>query len=45
MRVKMDSRKNGNRQPLGVRGWGNPPESTRDLVGEKFTGLKGRDLR
>jgi hypothetical protein len=34
-------RKNGNRQPLEVGGWGDHPECTRDLGGEKLSGLKG----
>ena len=39
------SRKNGNRQPQEVGGWGDPPECIRDLGGERLPGLKGRDLR
>jgi hypothetical protein len=37
-------RKNGNRQPLEVGGWRDPAECTRDLGGERLSGLKGRDL-
>ena len=32
-------RKNGNRQPLEVGGWEDPPECTRDLGGERLLGL------
>ena len=39
------SRKNGNRQPQEIGGWGDPPECTRDLGGERLSGLKGKDLR
>jgi hypothetical protein len=39
------SRKNGNRQPQEVEGWGNPPEYTRDLGSERLSGLKARDPR
>ena len=39
------SRKNRKKQPREVGGWGDPPECTRDLGGERFSGLKGRDLR
>ena len=39
------SRKNGNRQPQEIGGWENLPEFTRDLGGERFSGLKERDLR
>ena len=40
------SRKTGNRQPLEREGCGeDPPEWTRDLGGERLSGLKGRDLR
>jgi hypothetical protein len=35
------SRKNGNRQPQEIGGWGDPPKCTRDLGGEKLSGLKG----
>ena len=48
--VLRSSRKNGNRQPQEVRGgregwgWGGYPECTRDLGGEKLSGLKWRDL-
>jgi hypothetical protein len=38
------SRKNGNRQPQEI-GWGNPPECTRELRGERLSGLKGRNFR
>jgi hypothetical protein len=34
------SRKNGNVQPGEVRGWENPPEYTRDMGGERLSGLK-----
>ena len=37
--------KNVNRQPQEIGGWGDPPECTRDLGGERLSGLKGRDLR
>jgi hypothetical protein len=36
-------RKNGIRQPWEVGGWGYPPECTRDLGGERHSGLKGRE--
>jgi hypothetical protein len=39
------SRKNGNRQPQEIEGWGDPPECTRDLVGERLSGIKKMDLR
>jgi hypothetical protein len=39
------SRKNGNRQPWEVGHWGDPPECTRDLEGERLLGMKWRDLR
>lgn len=39
------SRKNGNWQLWEVGGWGDPPECTRDLGGERLSGLIGRDLR
>jgi hypothetical protein len=29
----------------GCRRWGEPPECTRDLGGERLSGLKERDLR
>jgi hypothetical protein len=35
------SRKNGNRQPWEIGDLGDPPECTRDLGGERFSGLKG----
>lgn len=35
------SRKNGNRQPLEVGGWRDPPDCIRDLGGERLSGLKG----
>lgn len=38
-------RKNGNRQPHEVGGWGYPPECTRDLGVERLSELKGMDLR
>ena len=34
-------RKNGNRQLQEIGGWGDPPECTRDLGGERLSGLKG----
>lgn len=43
--VLMSGRKNVNRQPQEIGGWGDPPECTRDLGGERLSGLKGRDLR
>jgi hypothetical protein len=39
------SRKNGNRQHQEIGGWANPLECTRDLGGERLSGLKGRDLK
>jgi hypothetical protein len=40
------SKKNGNRQPWKVGGWGGrAPECTRDLGDERLSRLKGRDLR
>ena len=39
------SRKNGNRQPWEVGGWGYPPECTRNMGGERLSGPKVRDLR
>ena len=39
------SRKNGNRQPEELGGWGKAPECIRDLGGEKLSGFNGRDLR
>jgi hypothetical protein len=39
------SRMNGNRQPQEIRGWGDPPECTRDLEGKRLLRIKGRDLR
>jgi hypothetical protein len=33
------------RKPLEVGGWGDLPECTRDLGGERLSGIKGRDLR
>ena len=39
------SRKNGNRKPQEVGGGGDPLGGTRDVGGEKHSGLKGRDLR
>jgi hypothetical protein len=30
-----DSRKNGNRKPWEIGGWGHPPECTRHLGGER----------
>ena len=32
------SRKNGNRHPLEVGGWGDPPECTRELGGDRISG-------
>jgi hypothetical protein len=42
--VLRDSRMNGDMKPQGVEG-GDTLESTRDLRGEKLSGLKERDLR
>ena len=39
------SRKNVNRQLQEVGGWGDPLEYTRDLGGERLSGIKRRDLR
>ena len=39
------SRKNGNRQPEELGGWGKAPECIRDLGGERLSGFNGRDLR
>ena len=36
-------RKNGNRQPQAIRGWGNPLECTSDLGSMRLSGLKGRE--
>jgi hypothetical protein len=44
-KVLRASRKNGNRHPWEIGGLGDPPECTRDLEGERLSGLKGRDLR
>ena len=38
------SRKNGNRQSQEIGGWGAPPECTRDLGDERFSGFKEREL-
>jgi hypothetical protein len=38
------SRKNANKQPQEIGGWGNPPECTRDLGGKRLPGLIGRDF-
>ena len=38
-------RENWNRQPREIGGWGDPTECTRDLGGERLSGLKGRNLR
>jgi hypothetical protein len=38
-------RKNGNRKPWEIGVWRDPPEYTRDQGGERFSGIKGRDLR
>jgi hypothetical protein len=43
--VPRASRKYGNRQPKEVGSWGDPPECTRDLGGERLSELEGRDLR
>ena len=37
-------RMNGNRQPQEVGGWGDPPECTIGLGGERLTGSKGETL-
>jgi hypothetical protein len=39
------SRKNGNRRPPKVGGWGDRTNSTRDLGDENLSGFKGRDPR
>jgi hypothetical protein len=39
------SRRNGNRQPWDLGGWGYPTLSTRDLGDVRHLGLKGRDPR
>jgi hypothetical protein len=39
------SKKNGNRQPREIGGWRDPPKLTRDMGGERLSGLKGKDLR
>ena len=39
------SRNNGNRQPQEIGGWGNPPECTRHLGGERLSVLIVRDFR
>jgi hypothetical protein len=39
------SRKNGNRQPQEVRGWGDLPECTRDLGEERLSGLNVRYIK
>ena len=39
------SRKNGNRQPGEVGGWGDASEFTKDLGGERLSVLKGTYLR
>jgi hypothetical protein len=39
------SRRNGNGQPGEIGGWGDPPECTRDLGGERISGLKGKNFR
>jgi hypothetical protein len=33
-----------NRKTQEIGGWGNPPEFTRDLGGDRLLGLKGKDL-
>ena len=38
--AQRDSRKNENRQPWEIGGWGDPPECTRDLGGERLLGIK-----
>jgi hypothetical protein len=40
----MASRKNGNRQPQGIGGGGDPLECNGYLRSEKFSGLKERDF-
>ena len=37
-------KKNGNLQPWEVGGWGNPPEYTRNVGGERLSALKERNL-
>jgi hypothetical protein len=44
-KVLRDSRKKGNRQLWEVGSWGDPPVCTRDLRGERLSGLKGKDSR
>ena len=39
------SRNNGTRQPLEIENWGDAPVCTRDLGGERLSGLKERDIR
>jgi hypothetical protein len=40
------SRKNGNRKPREIGGFGGAPYTMlRDLEGERLSGLKGKDLR
>jgi hypothetical protein len=39
------SRKNGNRQSREIGSWRDPLQYTRDLEGERPSGLKGRDFR
>ena len=36
--------RNVNRQPQEIGGWGDPPECTRDLGGERLPGLPGPGL-
>jgi hypothetical protein len=40
-----ENRKNGNKQPLEVGDWGDPPECIRNLGGKRHSGLKERDIR
>jgi hypothetical protein len=37
--------KTGNKEHQEVGGWSDPPECIRDMGGERFSGVIGRDLR
>ena len=43
--ITEDQQKEGKQATLGGRRLGDPPEYTRDLGSERFSGLKERDLR
>ena len=43
--TSLSNPKEKHRQPWEIGGLGDPPKCTRDLEVERFTGLKGRDLR